>query len=752
MIDSCERRRCSTEVNYLVYLFATQDNSFLFFSSDGAVEVGTDGELWFDWRNAKNPPAANVMAAYVRQNPLQVFLWTIGHLCTPQHSTFKHTLKVTATDTPNTQHTSTNYHSFSHLHGTFCYPQQIRNTRYMTSNHNNPLAQSKGLLKQASGVLHLGTSLNGECEKDISSTSEILPSSMFLASANCQPNRSAPQLENTNNASSMNSPTLRPSPGQIHGSRKRRAFGSNGPLCENGSSSPLIFVQKTPDIRTLQSQHHAAFQSQQSPLYIPSTPTRPDFPRGSPDAVQQKTPSSNLTPSPSPTVEKLAMFEKLAIQSPIIANSPGSSFKVVSSSNSNNTPGSESARSINYPNGARLPLRRDSASPRQVPLTVLSSSSSEKKTSMLLPQSPDRKSSEERLPVPFFSEAKSPSRPYLSPRWKRPDPNLNLNITLPTGQDTGLKVPIKPIQNSGALDREYSKPGHRPPIACDERFMCPEERHSNVPPLHHGPPTEVTCEQDPKNYNTDPYHQSISLFGPSPKMDPRDEFRAFANIPNCNDSLTDSDDDGDWFFLSDPGATSIRNNNLEASRRGKKSKHMVSSVASKPKNMSANIQQLPFDLPFVSKPMMMPTSSSRKDMFLPIATPPQITTVCSGSRLSSCNSLFGMSIIHENPLALEAPSHQHHPERQDGGAFTFGSSGFPSIGIGTAHAVKRSSSESSFGISSNRTSSDISLGLGLEKAPYITDCNSRDMITPPVISTTPQNPPPLKKQNRFTIL
>eukprot|EP00553_Chaetoceros_curvisetus_P013989 CAMPEP_0204637844 /NCGR_PEP_ID=MMETSP0717-20131115/37556_1 /ASSEMBLY_ACC=CAM_ASM_000666 /TAXON_ID=230516 /ORGANISM="Chaetoceros curvisetus" /LENGTH=131 /DNA_ID=CAMNT_0051657363 /DNA_START=224 /DNA_END=616 /DNA_ORIENTATION=+ len=131
----------------------------------------------------------------------------------------------------------------------------------MTSKPNHPLHHRKGVLKQASAAFAPEISLNGGCDKNISTTSGI------LASANRKSKKSELQPENTIHSSSMNSPSLRPSPGTIHGSRKRRAFGSNGPLCdpgmhENESSSPLVFVHKTPDARTLQSQYHEDFRSQ----------------------------------------------------------------------------------------------------------------------------------------------------------------------------------------------------------------------------------------------------------------------------------------------------------------------------------------------------------------------------------------------------------------------------------------------------------------------------------------------------------
>jgi len=164
--------------------------------------------------------------------------------------------------------------------------------------------------------------------------------------------------------------------------------------------------------------------------------------------------------------------------------------------------------------------------------------------------------------------------------------------------------------------------------------------------------------------------------------------------------LTDgSGDEGDWFFLSKPAPR-------------KKDEIMRNTSSKKPRQSEL--------LPTVGTSGLQQANFG----FLPI----------SRSLMSfSSNSLQGMSVIHEKK-ALESLSsgEVELPGQQETSLTT---SDLPL----SYNAVKRISSE-------------ISLGLVLEGVPLFDECNSRDMITPPVLSITPTNPPLLRQQRNFTIL
>jgi len=164
--------------------------------------------------------------------------------------------------------------------------------------------------------------------------------------------------------------------------------------------------------------------------------------------------------------------------------------------------------------------------------------------------------------------------------------------------------------------------------------------------------------------------------------------------------LTDgSGDEGDWFFLSKPAPR-------------KKDEIMRNTSSKKPRQSEL--------LPTVGTSGLQQANFG----FLPI----------SRSLMSfSSNSLQGMSVIHEKKaLPSLSPGAMELPGQQETSLTT---SDLPL----SYNAVKRISSE-------------ISLGLVLEGVPLFDECNSRDMITPPVLSITPTNPPLLRQQRNFTIL
>ena len=205
-------------------------------------------------------------------------------------------------------------------------------------------------------------------------------------------------------------------------------------------------------------------------------------------------------------------------------------------------------------------------------------------------------------------------------------------------------------------------------------------------------------------------------------------------VENGNDtdgSLSDSDDDCDMFLLaapncafgSDPGeflnGDSI---NPQARQRNKRTKHHGSR---KPSN-DESIVRFTSDLS-VSSTTVTASNVSDPDHEGKGSTVPKcfssghLQKEESKSKFSNA-SLFGMDIIHEHSVSNVS--------------LVGMSSELPHRGSTNDLNLRRETSEQSLG----------SIGLSLEGAPLYSECNSRDMVTPPVISrNTALSPPPLKE-------
>jgi len=173
---------------------------------------------------------------------------------------------------------------------------------------------------------------------------------------------------------------LYPCPGKIPGSRKRRANASNGPNSLSQATpekSPSLSVQVTPILERNDSLL-TGFESPMSTDFALTSPTR----RSSHSSHYDSTPLVRnlmvdvpMTPKglpmksgafsmvASPATPDIHIFNNLSIRSPILSNSPGSSFFQYPNRLENVTPSSCKVSS---------PVFHSSPSPRQVPVKVIS--------------------------------------------------------------------------------------------------------------------------------------------------------------------------------------------------------------------------------------------------------------------------------------------------------------------------------------------------------------------------------------------
>lgn len=189
------------------------------------------------------------------------------------------------------------------------------------------------------------------------------------------------------------SPCLHPSPGKMPGSRKRRVNASNGPnslsqTTLEKSSSPL--VQITP-IQEGKISLHPDFESARPTItdaetISPTSPSRHSPYLGATPPIRNTMKELTMTPprlplkhvpfgfTTSPSTPEITTFKNLSIRSPILSNSPGSSFSHYPYKfNGRVTSPSVKMASPVFQSTTPSPVFQSTTpSPRQVPLKVLS--------------------------------------------------------------------------------------------------------------------------------------------------------------------------------------------------------------------------------------------------------------------------------------------------------------------------------------------------------------------------------------------
>jgi hypothetical protein len=593
-------------------------------------------------------------------------------------------------------------------------------------------------------------------------------------------------MKQSTDSASRRPPMLYPSPGKLPGSRKRRAFSSHGPHSVSHTAVPSFSDNEkvnddTPDLAAIAKVSPVTFMNDSSkitsssnclsPILTPK-PKKNDGPHDEPLPLTLtpnpisgfKTPgrSCNSNCTLSPMTREMTSFQHLSIRSPMVSESPSSSFSrytkspFIACGNTVTTQGSFDSGDLSK----SLTPSHCSNKMKTVPLTLLSPS----------PRSHKRNQGSQGTVMmsPVLSSNKllspKPRRSYLSPKtsFLLPSPKPQ---NRPAGGSFNSQAPIvtierpisrhrSPFENTDVSPMMSLSPiiKANAPLKKDEEMSSPSYP---PPPITFLSINENDGEKEKSGSNGDEnikrrsvMQTSVSMFKPAP---------TFSNgalnemmYPNDTDgSLSDSDDEGNAFFLGDPScllqppsrksmaSMLSRTSNNQGDVHGPPLTGASLSKCKKTKllgswNSNEVTQQEQKNGDFPIFPTLASNAEKKYTSQQHINRADMTREKSSASLYGSTTSLFGMNIIHENSI-----------------------SNVSLVEMGSTFISKRNSSKnlidslSSSGQSSslNRVGSDqsiSSLGLCLEGVTP-GQYSNRDMITPPVVSRDMSSPPPLKQ-------
>lgn len=516
-----------------------------------------------------------------------------------------------------------------------------------------------------------------------------------------------------------------PKPGILPGSRKRRAFSSNGPNAPTLHCDGVPFSGQDPLVLSINSDHS-----------ICSTPVR-----------HQDVEANLSTPDNciiggntyfSPTMNEMSIFQHLSLRSPCrIAQSPGSSFSVYPKSGKStccttvatgHSFDSEDTthRTARNLNSSVTPSRSNSRSNtnmrKTIPLTVLSGQTT---TSFLSPHTMDSTGSASRRQK-FFPSTHPKNE--MSPMQSTPGIERNVAAVAVTEEkrtpnrkhffkssDTAFVMGSKPQFSPRYLDSDHHEILHSskyssPPI----RFLSLDKSNDEE---DKGDNWNANCNNHKRENKS-----SWSLLRPlSPHCNDALYDMLKSNDVNTEGSLSDSDEEDGAFFLEDPcflpRITPQANDSLQGQGPDRPPYCEEGSLKIKRKKT----QDEHFNPRPVDDSCFDHASLNKKEK---------------ESCFSSTTSLFGMNIIHEDATS-ECPLNISLVPRTRNSSFT---DHFPHD---LSSSFSRSSSHNSFS----------SIGLSIEEHSERNDVklSGRDMVTPPVtISNISSTPPPLKKMHLYT--
>jgi len=557
-------------------------------------------------------------------------------------------------------------------------------------------------------------------------------------------------------------PFLHPTPGVLHGSRKRRAFSSHGPH----AASNTYFCTTNEDEITKDSLLHDETISEIEPSsrFSPQTPIPTHSYSEHNDLTTPVDGSGSSHKSPSPTLHELPSFQHLTLRSPgRLSMSPGSSFSPYTT-RSEKMSGVFISRGTSFESGESSNTTKTNicATPTQpnaqnsntsimktVPLTVLSD----------LHSTPSRTKYDKAVVDQYkqnCNSGTSPYKPMITPRSEIrskflpsprsnfiPSPRRNNSQTYPgstivseekpTTSRDGLHFNMSPSKPLGEIGRSPMRHLKEVDYDDDEKMTTSSRR----PPISFLSINNVTgqIEMDgsPQLKRKSSIQSSRSLFKPASSLsnEALNDMLYSHDDGYIDGSLSDSDSENDdAFFLEDPCLLSL------VSRR--KDDIRSSSVETHTNNSNECD-------PFISAHAHYSLKNKRKKTHDGKEhDQDRNEQMKEGTSLSS-TSLFGMNIIHENSVSngslldLSTTFSQHNISRKNSISRNLDDSGPSKVSM-----LNRSKSDQSFS----------SIGLSIEDSAFQLGCNlenaKRDLVTPPVIHRTMLSPPPLK-QTKLTM-
>lgn len=558
----------------------------------------------------------------------------------------------------------------------------------------------------------------------------------------------------TSSSNDRRLPMLYPTPGKLHGSRKRRAFSNHGPhSVSNCFHSPTgrpirntkdLFASESPPRETESHTDTRNCSSPQTPLS-----THNEF---------SETVCSTPKPvhSMSSPMNDISLFQHLSLRSPggKLTMSPSSSFshyarseKSISGVTATTGDCSDSGE-LTFTATSNCSASNKSIQPKVAPLTIVSGSPfMQVEDSKAFNNGFGAEDSTEESKLFLLSPRK-----VLTPRSSRrskfmPSPKSTF---LPSPRRSGYSVDVG--RSSGinqkhpvVVTEEKRTPINKPPFHTTNispmMSLSPIDasrgsKRSNVvsvtsvaspsPPipfisLHDN---ESKAEKKAKRKTSTDTGSSWSLFKPAPTLSNGGLSEMMYSLDGDTDgSLSDSDDEADGFFLGGPSC--LAPPSLSCTESDKDNQDGLSLAAAYSFRSKKTKFQGSTNVCNSSKTNFSGEPQKKQSVSQSAFSSDEKKGVTSASN----NSLFGMNIIHENSVSHSS-------------LFEMGT---------TCFVPKRNSSRNLDGLGRSKSDLSISsLGLSIEDSTSgsSNEVCGRDMVTPPVNCRTMLSPPPLKSRQR----
>lgn len=538
---------------------------------------------------------------------------------------------------------------------------------------------------------------------------------------------------------------LYPTPGKLHGSRKRKSSSRHGPHsdsfehCENGFLDMNDETTEVDSVAKQESLEHRVDHFEPSSSPAPCTPKSTatyDFNSHS-KSPAPKTPKSydlNTPTSMSPLNREMSNFKHLSLRSPKVAKSPGSSFSHYTKSANTATLtllttqssfDSSEMKSIASPNKTSTPK-----SLKTVPLTVISDTKKVGERRNAIGSSFAQKSPMKSPQLILSPRPLRPSKHLLSPKSSYlPFPEMPQRIfddfpvvsiekpSPPSDSKAYKNVHISPMMSLSPRDNNDDFDKHR----------AQQKSSSTPPPIEYLSVDLNNKSHSGKKKFSIPKRKNVAVSLLRPASDEALNEMLSLNDGDTDGSLSDSDDEG-AFFLSDPSCLSLEPKSYEVS--GKNDTYH---------NGSNNISlTAAYSFMKTKKKKRSNTNGTSRQISTSQSVFPKNDTsnslLSEGNDKSSSTSLFGMNIIHENSISNASLAEMN--------------TSFCRLKNSEScrNLSEDSSKDSSSFLNPSKSNQSInSLGLCIEGTVTENFVTSRDMITPPIISRPLSSPPPLKQ-------
>ncbi len=549
--------------------------------------------------------------------------------------------------------------------------------------------------------------------------------------------------------------TLYPTPGKLHGSRKRRAYSSHGP---HSVSTP---VHNDPDHECFEppinetNETEITIEGDSSIVRPPQTPV-PTSTTGLESVLRTPVCDNSSHKTGSPISNEMSLFRHLSLRSPgRLSKSPGSSFsqytkceKVTGmlSSTAHSFDSSECSITTGSHSQIYPPSVNATNMTRMVPLTVLSDTftpTGGNINTVTMDQKYGKGFSPGMSKPPFHSPNKMSSPRAISKSRFFPSPKSRSFLPSPRqdSQETSVNQAAivsqekLPEENKHVLWTQFPDLDGSP--IAPQRLM--KDHFTFSPPLSFVSIDHTNSKKNSINFSEVKRRSLVhtrSMLKPDSHQS-NQELNAMLHIDeDINGSLSDSDSEsGDAFFLEDPSR-------LTLSRRPKMKKPNEESGESSDFNLS-----LAAAYSFMNKKKKVldergsNTSNEQnslnehsKDLKLQQSNQSSFFDDNKEGNGSSTTSLFGMNIIQENSVSNGSLFELNAPflSRKNSSSKNLDDTSSSSTSI-----FKRTKSDQSF----------LSIGLCIEDSMLgcSYEYSKRDLITPPVNSRTMSSPPPLKQ-------